>query len=198
MDVTLQVRKLLNALPETDITTHLAIEDELLAIGPAAIAPMAAVMLDSDAKDCYKAAHVLARMAAKTPDPSLMDPMCEALHSPHFMVRQVAAQTLGMLGDRRAMALLVEALNDEKLLVQLWSVEALGKLGDPRAVAPLVEALKRTESSTVRYTIIRVLGEMGDPEVIPVILTYRDDDNHHVRARVRDAVEALSKRRPAS
>lgn len=198
MNVPLQAQQLLDALQEVDMTAQLAIEDELLAIGPGAIAPLVAAMLGPDDKVCYKAAHVLAKMAAETRDPSLVDPMCEALHSPQLMVRQVAAQVLGMLGDCRAVMPLIEALKDEKPLVQLWAAESLGRLGDPGIVAPLVKALKRTDAPTVRYTIIRILGGLGDPSVLPVILKYQDDENHHVRARVRDAVKELSKQRPTT
>jgi HEAT repeat protein len=59
-------------------------------------------------------------------------------------MRQFAAEALGQLADRRAVAALLEALKDENGLVRAASAKALGKLGDRSAIS----ALKRVRHTT--------------------------------------------------
>jgi HEAT repeat protein len=190
---TLRVKRLFEALEKVERTSRLSIEHEITDMGTTAVEFLVAIMLDPEGENRYQAAKLLGKIAKQTRDPCLVEPMVKALGSPDFMIRQIAAQVLGILGDRRTSEVLVGALKDEKVMVQLWAVESLGKLGVPSAVGPLVELLQNTESSTLRHTIIRVLGTLGNPEVIPIILTFKDDEDSHVRARVTDAVQALRK-----
>jgi HEAT repeat protein len=190
---TLRVKRLFEALEKVERTSRLSIEHEITDMGTTAVEFLVAIMLDPEGENRYQAAKLLGKIAKQTRDPCLVEPMVKALGSPDFMIRQIAAQVLGILGDRRTSEVLIGALKDEKVMVQLWAVESLGKLGVPSAVGPLVELLQNTESSTLRHTIIRVLGTLGNPEVIPIILTFKDDEDSHVRARVTDAVQALRK-----
>lgn len=190
---TLRVKRLFEALEKVERTSRLSIEHEITDMGTTAVEFLVAIMLDPEGENRYQAAKLLGKIAKQTRDPCLVEPMVKALGSPDFMIRQIAAQVLGILGDRRTSEVLIGALKDEKVMVQLWAVESLGRLGVPSAVGPLVELLQNTESSTLRHTIIRVLGTLGNPEVIPIILTFKDDEDSHVRARVTDAVQALRK-----
>jgi HEAT repeat protein len=192
MDQTTRINQLIDSLPEADLTTQLEIERALLDMGEAALPLLSAAMLGHEGRKAYKAARILGKMALAAHNLALVDPLCAALGSPHFMVRQTAAQVLGVLGDRRAMTPLIKTLQDEKVQVQLWVVESLAKFDDPGVISPLVETLQQTPSPTLRYTIIRVLGTLGDPAVLPVILAFQDDADYHVRSKVRDAVHELN------
>jgi HEAT repeat protein len=51
--------------------------------------------------------------------------------------------------------------------------------------------LATTNYPTLRYLIIQALGVIGDPIAIPPILTFRNDPDHHVRERVKIALQRL-------
>lgn len=103
-------------------------------------------------------------------------------------IRQSAAYTLSLTGDRRAVEPLVQALNDEDWSVRLYVVMALGVIGDQQAVGPLALALEDTDSG-VRHAAVMALGGMGAPAVDPLIRALNDEDLH-VR---KEAAESLGK-----
>jgi HEAT repeat protein len=78
--------------------------------------------------------------------------------------RQLAAKTLGNLGDDRAIAPLIACLKDTAQ-VRIRAAEALGRLGDVRAVEPLMEALERSYAYTrsdESAIIARALASLGE------------------------------------
>jgi HEAT repeat protein len=95
------------------------------------------------------------------------------------------------LGDRRAVDPLIDALNNALPSMQITIAQALGRLRDGRSVSPLIECLHKADSSSVRYTIIEALGELGDPHAINAIRQFRDDPDHHVQRRVETALRNL-------
>lgn len=109
-------------------------------------------------------------------------PLCAALRSPDYWVREAAASALGEIGDRRAAEPLVGVLTDrgEQLRVRGTAAEALGKIGDPLAVEPLLAALVVAptdpgdsypwdEDEEMRKASASALGHIGDPAVGPLI-----------------------------
>ncbi|MDC0852696.1 HEAT repeat domain-containing protein, partial [Euryarchaeota archaeon] len=75
-----------------------------------------------------------------------------------------AAENLGKIGGKEAVAPLLKMLNDSKASVRYMSAEALGETGDKRAVEPLIKLLKvSTKGSTdVREAAAKALGKIGD------------------------------------
>ncbi len=61
--------------------------------------------------------------------------------------RRLAAETLGKIGDRRAVAPLISLLSDNHKWVRCAAARALGDLGDRRALGPLFKALLRQRSA---------------------------------------------------
>lgn len=57
------------------------------------------------------------------------------------ILRVAAAETLGKVGDRRAVPPLIAALEDDDDAVRAAAAEAVGEIGDKRAVGPLKRAL---------------------------------------------------------
>ena len=66
--------------------------------------------------------------------------------------RWKAAESLGRLGDARAVEPLIDTLWDDDARVRLKAAYALGMLGDPRALGPL-QKLYRIEREDARETI---------------------------------------------
>jgi hypothetical protein len=86
------------------------------------------------------------------------------------VIRFGAADTLGRIGNTRAVEPLIEALKDENYAVRGWAALALGRMGDTRAVEPLTEALKDKDDRVVHLAaeaLEKLKGEKGARTVIP-------------------------------
>ncbi len=82
--------------------------------------------------------------------------------------RMEAAESLGALGDARAVEPLIKALNDSGKYVRSESARALRRIGDRRAVDPLIQALA-LKKNREDYEIIRSLAWFADPKSIDVL-----------------------------
>ena len=80
-------------------------------------------------------------------------------HVSDTFIRGRAAQTLGIVGDSRAVEPLIQALSDADRWVRMAAAWALGRLGDTRAVNNLVQALD-DEDWLVRTEASRALGKI--------------------------------------
>jgi HEAT repeat protein len=90
--------------------------------------------------------------------------LLEALEDEHWMVREVAAQALGLIGDLRAVEpLLGKAKTDRDMGVRESCIKALGQFGDARAVAVLVEAVN---VPTTRLAASEGLSKIKDINVL--------------------------------
>src|SRR5207249_6522178 len=88
----------------------------------------------------------------------------EALGDGHWMVREVAAQALGLIGDLRAVEpLLRKAKADRDMGVRESCIKALGEFGDARAVEVLVEAVN---VPTTRLAASEGLSKIKDVSVL--------------------------------
>ena len=158
----------------------------------------------------WKAAQALGNMAGllvkagyKRPVKSLI----EALGDKDSIVRQVAAEALGEIGDPMAIEPLVKALKSEdgnvyaavalaeigepaldaliKALedrdenVRRVAAFGLGRTGDKRAIEPLIQALK-DESSGVQFCAAEALARMGDATGIELLTQYLRGANDHI------------------
>jgi HEAT repeat protein len=75
-----------------------------------------------------------------------------------------AAETLGKLGDARAVEPLIAALKEDSGVGE-ETVEALGRLGDARAVEPLIAALGDEDWDTCAWAA-EALRRIGTPEAL--------------------------------
>jgi HEAT repeat protein len=185
------IQALIACLDSTDLQTRLDARRQLIELSETAVDPLIALLERGSGWGSAEAAIALGEIG----DPRALRPLSNALNTGSLAVlRQNAAQALGDLGDLRALDTLMAALPREVGLVQVWIVNSLGKLRDRRAVKPLLDALYTAEpTNSVRYLIIRALGEIGDPQVLDAILTFKEDADHHVRADVEKAVAKLQK-----
>jgi len=144
-------------------------------------------------------------------------PLLKALENDHSLIRAGAVESLGEIGDSRAIEPLVKALADENLAVRSsaagvlessgWqpsnSVEEahyllakinwenLVALGKP-AVAPLIKALE-DEDRNVRYETARALGELKDKGAVePLIKALTEDESRHTREEAARSLGKLS------
>jgi HEAT repeat protein len=87
-------------------------------------------------------------------------------------VRALAAWSLGMIGDARAVEPLITALKDQSRSVRENAASALGKIGDARAVEPLIAALKDINA---RAYADPALVQFGARAVEPLIAALKDE-----------------------
>jgi HEAT repeat protein len=186
MDIII-IEQLIDNLTSTNGEIRASAAHQLVQMGGEAVEPLIETVRQGSGKQSWRALKVLTSI----PD-RVFDVLCEAVTAAHPIVRETAAAELGKTGDPRALPLLVTALDDTHPNVQLWAAQALRDLGDPQAVSTLLERLPQVVSASMRYTIIEALGVLGDASIIPSILPYRDDPDHHVRDRVQAALKKLN------
>lgn len=89
-------------------------------------------------------------------DPGAVEPMILLLGDEYYKIRRFAAEGLGKLGDRRAVAPLLKALETERESeVRVAEVRALGELGGPEAT----EGLRRISVDMEEYRNVRTAAE---------------------------------------
>jgi HEAT repeat protein len=104
-----------------------------------------------------------------------------------------AAETLGEIGDTRAVEPLIHALKNNYTNVREKIAEALGKIGKP-ALMPLIHALD-VGASHVRGYAARALVRIPDTRAVePLIHALLNDENNDVR---KETAKALGKIRDA-
>ncbi len=131
-----------------------------------------------------------ALMLAELDHPLHLEYMAEALQTGSLLVEDIAARALARHGEA-AVSILLDAFPDRQPLVQISIVRVLEKINSQKAVKPLMTALESASSPSLRYTIIQALGVLGDPLPIELIRSFENDPDHHVRERVRVALERL-------
>lgn len=131
-----------------------------------------------------------ALMLAELDHPLHLEYMAEALKTGNLLVEDIAARALARHGEA-AVSILLDAFTDRQPLVQISIVRVLEKINSRKAVKPLMTALELAGSPSLRYTIIQALGMLGSPLPIDLIRSFENDPDHHVRERVRVALERL-------
>src|SRR6266853_745026 len=123
----------------------------------------------------WKTADALAEMGQ-----SAVPQLLRALEDPDGYVRNGAAIALGKIGNSDATQALIKALNwrddgvyedDEDQEARMSAATALGKLHSAAACQALMAELEKRASTdlTLASYIVEALGEIGNPETIPLI-----------------------------
>lgn len=84
-------------------------------------------------------------------------------------IRKFSADILGAVGGRESLSALLGLLDDSNDNVRHAAAEALGRLGLPEAI-PRLSALLAVPGSHW-YPVVTALGQIGDPSVVPVLLS---------------------------
>jgi HEAT repeat protein len=114
-------------------------------------------------------------------------PLCALLTTADATTRLRAVETLGEIGDRRAVPTLAQCLRDWRFTRRETIVQALAKITDPSAIDALIEGLSNQE---VRPAAIKALAEVGEPAVRPLMGLLKNPDPEVVNAAA-EALEAM-------
>ncbi|UCH92081.1 MAG: HEAT repeat domain-containing protein [Candidatus Aminicenantes bacterium] len=98
-----------------------------------------------------------------------MMPLVNKLNDNAPIIRAVAAEYLGYLGDERAVEPLIKALNDRDKVVILQAARALAELKEPRALDILLKKLDH-EDKELRESVVRALGFFKDVRVVDKLI----------------------------
>jgi HEAT repeat protein len=160
---------LITQLGSTDMIARRHAQEELMQLGAEAVAPLLhSLQTSSD----YRQKIAIIAVLANIGDVRAVDALIRELETGNLSVRIMSAEALGNFHTPQVFEALQRRLNAEEVMVQIWIVESLGKLGNRHAVGLLIEALHHTTSSALQYSIIRVLGDLGDPSAINHITPY--------------------------
>ncbi len=95
-------------------------------------------------------------------------------------VRRAAAQSLGRLGDRRAVQPLITVLADPEAEVRRSAIEALSDLEDPAAIGPIAGLLKDSDTD-VKKEALSALGHFDQKIPTTGVVDLLDDPSADVR-----------------
>jgi len=99
-----------------------------------------------------------------------VEPLCKALRNDEIpAVRAAAAESLGDIGDARAVEPLIDSLRSVEWQVRAAAAKALGQLKDARAIEPLCNALLDKDFN-VRAAAAEALGLIGDERALQPLL----------------------------
>lgn len=115
-----------------------------------------------------------------------------ALRDEDWAIREEAATSLGMLGDRRAVEPLLLLLRDEDRSVRQAAIGALIQLGE--AAVPALAGVARHADPGVQEAVVGILAEVGDERALPELVQALKSLNWIVRSQ---AAKALGRIRAA-
>jgi HEAT repeat protein len=140
-----------------------------------AVSPLIAVMREESSTLRAQASVSLARLG-----PVALPKLIALLADSQPSVRQLAAEALGDIGSREAVAPLVQLIETDPSGARLEAISALGKIGDPAAVDAIL-SLCRSGSVAVRKRAIGALARIRDRRSVEALTTAVSDQNEEVR-----------------
>lgn len=128
-----------------------------------------------------------AKDAASHVVPALIEALEEDVNT---YVRTAAAESLGYLGDERAIFPLMDALHDSCSFVRRAAAIALGQLHAKEAQVALLHALDDS-NYYVRRAAINAIGKLGIPDLGNVLVPLLDTDDPRLRRTTITALQRL-------
>ena len=159
------------------------IADSVVAIGPDAVAPLAARLEAAAPEVRAAAAELLGRLGDRRAAPALQ----RALDDADAEVVAAVAGALGMLNATAAVDALFGLFAHQSAAVRRAAIAALNSIG-AAGTALRAKAAISAEVPQVRECAIRVAGYFGFPECVPAIVSAMRDPDEDVR---RAAIEQL-------
>lgn len=179
---------LIQDLDTTDIGLNQRAQATLVLLGESVVEHLIAVLQTGSVRQRSNAVLVLGKIG----DAKAFESLCHLRTDPSLAIRVNNASAIGFINTPQAVNSLVDWLEwEDEPIVQSMIVKSLAAKQDRRCTMPLLEALKRKGSPSVRYLIIRALGNLGDPIAIDSILPFVNDADHHVKHDARLALEKL-------
>jgi HEAT repeat protein len=181
-----EIERCIAELDGSDLVRSLA-HSRLVTLGSDAVPPLINTMQAQTGRKAWEAAQILGELA----DPRGFQPLLELLHSRNPLLGEAAVKALLRYQEEDILPYLLDALPQAHIIVQQSMILVLERLADPRAADTLMSLLPALDSPTLRCVVIRTLASLGTMQAIPLITSYLDDENHHVREWAANALERL-------
>ncbi len=212
------IQPLIRCLRDSDRAVRNAAAGSLTALGEPAVVSLGFCLTDPNLHVQEMAASILATIA----DDQVFEPLLSALVNPNWIVRMSAAKGLARIKDPRSIDTLIlllqdkvpavrdeagraiqaigeasvppllQGLQDQDWRIRLRAIEALSLLKPEIAVEPLMRLVKIDPDTAVRQDAVKVLGEIGHAQAIPLLLDALTTPSLQLRA-----IEALGQLRAA-
>lgn len=142
------------------------------------------------ASNCAEPERSLAiRRIGESGDKSQLPAVHAALDDENLEVRESAARVLIAMGDASSVPHLREALSDREGIVRSHAAEALLRIGGVSELPAAARLIETDPDPTARAATVRVVGELDDPAVIPILERALDDDSPIVRTEASTALK---------
>jgi len=133
---------------------------------------------DKDAKVRLYAIKAL----GDTGDKKVTEPLLNLLGRAEDETAYVALlEALGDLKDERAVGALLRLLEHRNALVASKAAESIGKIGNRGVVPVLVKVARKSTMTSVRYSAVFALGELGDSEPVDMLLGFLKSEDASLR-----------------
>jgi HEAT repeat protein len=167
------LERLLDLLSDPEPLVRLAAKNALLAMGPRAVAPLAARIPRARRRELEEALEVAVGLA----EPRLANAVLPLASSESARVRALVAKLTAAVGGERAVATVERLLDDPDAHVRAAAVEGLGKLGHWPA-APALAAALRDPAWEVRRQAALALRALGGPGLVLLRRALADEDRY--------------------
>jgi HEAT repeat protein len=146
-----------------------------------------------DTRDKYALREILVALG-RVKAAASGDAVMARLKSEDWEIRGAAAESLGWMGERRAVPALAVVLKEDRMApVRAAAAEALGRLGDPQAVAALKAALG-DRARAVCAAAAKALYDFKDPQGLEALFKlFRDSEEGGLDHPVTEAFLAMGK-----
>ena len=137
---------LIEALNDENPETRTFIAEILIGLGDTAIQGLVKALENPEPAIRMTAAQSL----GKIPDEVTITALCGVLENDHnSLVRTVAAESLGFMGDKRALNPLIAASKENDKALKSAALRSLGYINDEQAIPTLIETLKNADPEIV-------------------------------------------------
>ena len=179
-DQSQSVAPLIEGLKDENAGVQEAAMAALIRIGGRRVVSSLLPLLRQDARTRNLAVEVLEQTGATG-----FDLLLPLVKHDDANLRKFIVETLGKLGDSRAIPALSATLNDREPNVRSSAAEALGRLRAREAVPQLLGLLNDDE--WVVFSVIEALGQIADPAALPALMAVLKDGSEPVRHAVIEA-----------
>lgn len=125
-------------------------------------------------------------------DPGAVPALIEALNDP--TISWLAAESLGKIGDTRAVGPLIAVLGSDEKWLRRNAAEALGKLHASFAVEPIIQLLS-DKKHDVRQLSAWALGQIGDERAVPALKSLENDPDSKVQDAAHVSITMINRKK---
>ncbi len=160
-------------------------KNTILKCGKAAVAPL---LVEYLAHDDHMIRILTGELIGELGVGSLTGRVIPFVKHPNREVKKVAMDVLCSLKSSEASAAILPLLDENDSWIRRKAVESICKLKDKSTIPKLCEVLDNEKDPTILRSIIKALGEIGDPEDAERILPHLKNQDMIIRQQATDTI----------